>query len=145
MTTIAWDGTTLAGDSLGDRGGLKFTVQEKVFRLPGVGLFGASGNWTDVLAVRDWLAGGDKPSSLDEFSGILIHFDGRQELIAKNMLRHPVPMIPFALGSGRDFAIAAMLCGKNARQAVELACGLDTYSGLPVTGITLAGNVMKNK
>jgi ATP-dependent protease HslVU (ClpYQ) peptidase subunit len=38
----------------------------------------------------------------------------------------------WAFGSGRDFAIAAMACGKSAREAVEIACQFDTGCGLGV-------------
>lgn len=35
----------------------------------------------------------------------------------------------YATGSGRDFAIAAMHCGRTAKEAVEIACLYDVYSG----------------
>lgn len=41
-----------------------------------------------------------------------------------------------AVGSGRDFAIAAMHYGKSAREAVELACLYDVSTGLPLTEIS---------
>jgi ATP-dependent protease HslVU (ClpYQ) peptidase subunit len=34
-----------------------------------------------------------------------------------------------ALGSGRDFALAAMYLGKNAREAVEIAMEFDLETG----------------
>jgi ATP-dependent protease HslVU (ClpYQ) peptidase subunit len=34
-----------------------------------------------------------------------------------------------AMGSGRDYALAAMHLGRNSRKAVEVACALDTGCG----------------
>jgi ATP-dependent protease HslVU (ClpYQ) peptidase subunit len=34
-----------------------------------------------------------------------------------------------ATGSGRDYALAAMHCGKTAREAVEIACLFETGCG----------------
>lgn len=44
-----------------------------------------------------------------------------------------------AAGSGRKFAIGAMAAGATARAAVEIACGNDIYSGLPVIEHELNG------
>ncbi len=38
-----------------------------------------------------------------------------------------------AVGSGADFAIAALACGKDALGAVEIACQLDCFSGGVIT------------
>lgn len=43
----------------------------------------------------------------------------------------------FACGSGRDFAIAAMFLGRNAREAVEVACNFEASCGLGVDVLTL--------
>lgn len=34
-----------------------------------------------------------------------------------------------AIGSGRDFALAAMYCGRSAHEAVSIAMGFDGYTG----------------
>lgn len=57
----------------------------------------------------------------------------------------PYPMkmkTPCAIGSGRGYALAAMLAGADARKAVEIAIKLDTGSGgevyhLPLTGVPI--------
>lgn len=36
---------------------------------------------------------------------------------------------PFAIGSGRDFALAAMDMGASAKEAVEAAAKRDVYTG----------------
>ena len=42
-----------------------------------------------------------------------------------------------AIGSGRDFAMAAIALGKNAREAVELAAQFDIYTGGDVECVQL--------
>jgi hypothetical protein len=39
---------------------------------------------------------------------------------------------PHAIGTGREYAMAAMMLGKSAAEAVALACKLDSGSGLPL-------------
>lgn len=41
-----------------------------------------------------------------------------------------------AVGSGGAYALGAMLAGKNAVEAVKIACRLDNNSGLPVESIS---------
>ena len=45
---------------------------------------------------------------------------------------------PVAFGSGRDYALGAMLAGKSAREAVEIACKVDTGSGGKITSMNIA-------
>jgi len=60
-----------------------------------------------------------------------------------------------AIGSGRDFAMAAMYLGKTAREAVEVACALDSgcgngidtlawaaRSGHNIGGVTVDGEIL---
>lgn len=53
----------------------------------------------------------------------------------------PYPMTfedkTFAIGCGRDFAIAAMSCGCDARRAVEVACEHDAGCGMGIDTLTL--------
>lgn len=42
-----------------------------------------------------------------------------------------------AIGTGGEAALAAMMCGKNPREAVEVACCIDSQSGQPVTVLNL--------
>lgn len=42
-----------------------------------------------------------------------------------------------AWGSGRDFALGAMACGKSACEAVEVACKFDTGCGNGIDAIVL--------
>lgn len=137
MTTIAWDGKTLAGDTFADRGGLKYHVEAKVFDIPEVGvLFGGAGNLRDVLAVRDWLAKKIEKPTVSDFAGIIVRA-GSVGLMEDSLAELPLPFPKFAVGSGRDFAIAAMRLGSTAREAVELACEFDTFSAAPIVTVEL--------
>lgn len=131
MTTIAWDGRTLAGDQLADRGGLQHMVTTKVWRLDDGRLYGGSGDWPDVIAVRDWLNGkSDKPTVISDYAGILVGLDGSCEIVGARVdVRHPAPFPFFAVGSGRDYAIAAMHLGCSAAAAISVARLYDTYTG----------------
>lgn len=136
MTTIAWDGKTLAADTQSTSGGLPWTTI-KAYRLNDGRLFAGSGAAEDCEAVREWLEkGGDKPT-LKDFIGLLI--DNNSQCWSLEDKLHKIPVqAPFhACGSGRDFAMAAMHLGKSAREAVEFACLYDIYTGMPVTELSL--------
>ena len=45
---------------------------------------------------------------------------------------------PIAFGSGQNWALGAMMAGKSAREAVEIACKLDTGSGGKITSMNIA-------
>lgn len=130
MTTIAWDGQKLAGDTQGNCYGMKARA-EKVFRLHDGRLYGGSGEYQHVLAARDWLNGGDRPKfeSDDSFAALLVSLDGSCSRLEKCLVEMPVYESFAACGSGMDFATAAMHFGKSAREAVEVACALDVNTG----------------
>jgi ATP-dependent protease HslVU (ClpYQ) peptidase subunit len=84
-----------------------------------------------------WLLDGqveeDRPALDDgiEFSAIRLVSDGI--LLYAQDTRGPThTQDAFAVGSGSDFALAAMYLGATAEEAVELACELDIYCSLPV-------------
>ena len=45
----------------------------------------------------------------------------------------------YAMGHGRDLALAAMHLGHDARTAVEVACALDAFCGCGIDTMTLEG------
>lgn len=137
MTTIAWDGKTLAGDS---QASMFNGSTRKVSKIVNGWLYGACGQWQDAVAVRQWIVGGmdadKKPKVEDTFHAILITQDGLNVLENKLvLLRYDRPY--FAVGSGREYAMAAMLLGCDARHAVEVAAKLDTDTGGEITEVKL--------
>ena len=140
ITTIAWDGKTLAADRRAVHQDCISTSQ-KIFRLEDGRLVGAAGGWTVCQIWMDWLvAGGERPALLateeEYINGLEIRPDGN----CIQHLRHgSVPTFdPFiAFGSGKHFAMAAMACGKTAAQAVEIAAMFDPHTGNGIDTLTL--------
>lgn len=135
MTVIAWDGKTLAADKLANYNGLKRVVT-KIQRIDDL-LVAASGNAWAANEAFAWVKRGRKPEEYpacqrdkDDWALLLV-VERRQILVYE---RSPYPTTieegVFAMGGGRDFALAAMHMGADARRAVEVAshfcpdCGL---------------------
>lgn len=145
MTCIAWDGTTLAADRLAAYGGMTNEVT-KIHRVNGV-LVGGSGDLPFVLEMIEWVRAGRKPEdfppaqrSKDDWQPLLvIEVDGTTSLYE----RTPYPVRNknkhVAIGSGREFARAAMHLGRTAREAVEVACALSIECGGGIDVLSLGG------
>jgi hypothetical protein len=157
MTTIAWDGKLLAADRMSITGYLKHQLN-KLHYLARPGqqlLFGSSGDYDAGLAVLNWLkeggdytTGKDSPSLEREgaFSGLLVVLSAaslspRVYHLHERCIGVPIASLPFyAIGSGREFAIAAMRLGLNALQAVQVASELDHATGSGLSWRDLEGN-----
>lgn len=132
---ICWDGRTLAADKRCCVGGLVRTVT-KIHRVGGL-LVGGSGELSFILAVVEWVRGGrlaekfpaDQRNKDDYQPVLVIEADGTPSIYERTP--HPIRYEDkcCAMGSGRDFAMAAMHLGKTAREAVEVACALDAGCG----------------
>ncbi|MGH6820872.1 MAG: hypothetical protein ACREDU_08445 [Methylocella sp.] len=129
MTTICWDGKTLAADTFAH--GSVIVKVHKLYRLSDGAMFGAAGSCQEAMAVLAWLNGGEKPADLENFVGLIITRAGAQ-FLGERLMREPVLEPFYAIGSGAHFAIAAMACGKTAIEAVRLAERFDPYTGGPV-------------
>ena len=147
MTTIAWDGETLAADTrtcinnivaTEDRTKLfktsfdKWTIQGKE-----IIFFGVAGLTGSEFAIQDLLKVGINPDTewaphLD-FTAICVTKFGSIFIINKDEnTSHPQVVFqkePYAIGSGGVIARTAMLCGKTSAEAVGIAKMLDVYSG----------------
>lgn len=124
MTTIAWDGTYLVGDTQA-RAVIKRLVV-KVFQINKDVWFGGSGLYDDVLLVRDWLKYNDtKPELDDSFTGIIIR-KGVANRIEQKLVEYPIQESHHAIGSGSAYAMMAMYLGKTAEEAVALASIFDS-------------------
>lgn len=134
----------MAADKLADSGGLRVSVT-KIYRINGhlVGSAGCSPAANEIMA---WFARGADPSDFPEhqrsnenWAGLLVvKPDGG--ILKFEATPYPVILDPgqqMAIGSGRDFAMAAMLLGKDAMGAVEVACRLDCGCGGGVDFLTL--------
>ena len=142
MTTIAWDGRTLAADRQATVGNAVFMVN-KLHRHDGwlLAYCGDSDAGEEVLA---WFKAGAKPEDFperqrhdDRFAPLVAIRAG--EILRYERTPHPIRYPPqkFAMGSGRDFALAAMHCGKSAAEAVEVAAMFDPGTGFGVDAMEL--------
>lgn len=143
MTVIAWDGTTLAGDKLANMAGLRVSVT-KIHRIAGC-LVGSSGSSAEANELMAWFSRGADPKDFPEarrdsenWSGLLVI---RPDLTVLKYEHTPYPVIldpgqKVGIGSGRDFAIAAMHFGANAETAVLVTNRLCSDCGLGVDTLT---------
>lgn len=139
MTTIAFRDGVMAADSRYTTGGI-ISKGTKLFRKR-VGkktvVIGVAGSVAASRKFVDWYGTGTAmpedlvPSDGQEFVALI--WDGAKLWIVEH-LGHPYEVEDeyCAIGSGASFALAAMDCGKSAREAVRIACKRDCYSGLPV-------------
>ena len=159
MTTIAFDGLTMACDSCWTYGGTIDTLSTKIIRLASGGLLGMAGqnDGRNIVALVDKAK---TPSQLPSYDAImavradvlaiLVLPKGRVYKIAttltspgnweEDMGDYGMWEItgPFAsVGSGGDLALVAMDCGKSARDAVRIACKYDPNSRAPIHAIQL--------
>lgn len=141
MTVIAYDGRTLAADKLATNGGTKLTTV-KIRRVP-LGMVGASGDVHVTRALVVWAEKGfkveDFPSEAkDNGSQLLLIGHDRRKLLYCGSA-HPAELEDdlISIGSGRDYAMAAMHLGHDARSAVQVACDLDVYCGGGITTLEL--------
>lgn len=134
MTTIAYDGRTLAADT---QSSMMRGKALKAFRLEDGTLFGACGEAQDAIAVRDWLEdGGEKPKVQDTFHAIVIK-DGELYTLENKLVLMLQCRPFFAIGSGRDFAMAAMHLGKTAVEAIGISHQFDVDTGSEVTALAV--------
>lgn len=144
MTTIAWDGFTLAADKMAASGNTKHGLVTKIFRVNG-SLVGITGSLCEGLALLDWFRGGADPKSVPDVGD---DCDSRLVVITpeKSIQVYEVPYtLPIvfensfqAFGSGRDFALAVMSHGMDARSAIVTASRFDLYTGGGVDTLKLA-------
>lgn len=150
MTVVAWDGTTLAADRLAINGNTRGTTR-KIYKVvcPGKNgviekhLVGVTGLQWKGMEMLDWYKRGASPSdfpecarsSNDTASLLVIRPEGACRFEGGPV---PLPILDSytALGSGRDFALAAMHMGGTAERAVQVACDLDAYCGAGLDWMT---------
>lgn len=143
MSVIAWDGTTLAADKQAVFGGNLILATTKIFRVADalVGYAGGADFGEQMLA---WLRDGAHPEEFpssqrdrEDWAGMLVIRHGSPILRYE---RTPYPIRfeskHIAIGSGRDFAMAAMYLGYSAVRAVEVASALDSCCGVGVDALT---------
>ena len=135
MTCIAFDGVTLAADKRACYG-TTITTVTKIRRIGDL-LVGGAGESSFIGAMLDWIEKGRDPATLpktqadkDDWQPVLvIEADGTTSLYERTAhpIRHEQQHI--AIGSGREYAMAAMYLGCTAKDAVAVAIALDSTCG----------------
>lgn len=142
MTTIAWDGRSLAGDRRISSGTIVYT-STKVRRTADGRLIGATGDYGVCIAMLDWLEkGGTRPECQDSdrwAAALEILPDGTCWMHNRET-RWRVEDEFVAVGSGRDYAMAVMALGHPARLGVEIASRFDPGTGNGVDELAFAGS-----
>lgn len=136
MTVIAWDGKTLAADKQSTCAGFGTTVTK--IHKTAAGIVGFAGSAPHARALITWFDSGAEldrwPASRDATNwadALLILPSGEVREYAGNGGGHYelVEDAFTAMGSGRDYALAAMHLGHGAKKAVQVACELDITCG----------------
>lgn len=145
MTTIAWDGKTLAGDRRITANGVVNTESTKVHKRKDGALIGISGELCTSSEFVRWFMKGEKgkkpplkamATSELAASAIIIRPNGTVEAHDQDGW-HVVESSRYAIGSGGNFAMVAMKCGAFADRAVEIAAEFDVYTGSKVDCVSL--------
>lgn len=135
MTVIAFDGRILAADCRAESAGRIITVR-KIFTLPDGSAMAGWGNLMRILQIMAWYADGalphlfPLPSNPDQWGSVVIVDRFRRVYVYEDAATPFEVLDPvFAEGSGGSAAKAAMLCGKDAIEAVRVACKIDMGCG----------------
>lgn len=130
MTTVAWDGKEMAADSQATNGTLILS-STKIFKADNyiMAFTGSIDEGYMFKAILDEEIKTKDCRFTKGFCGLVWQEDGTIEEYFDTMVPVPVEEKYCTAGSGSEIALAALMCGKSAREAVELAKKLDIYTG----------------
>jgi len=143
MTTIAWDGKTLAVDSRATSDG--YVMTDKCKKLyTGVGQYVAAamcGDEAEAVDMMDWLrTGGKAPECKEGVIIVAVMEDGTAHKFTGGIETPIKVQVPYADGSGWIVALASMDAGLNAVEAVKAARKRDIYTGGPVKSFKIGAD-----
>lgn len=143
MTVIAWDGKTLAADKRATLAGYGGGTVTKIHRVNG-SLCAFSGSLDTAVEMLEWFrAGADATKypkrQADENDATFMVITPDRAVMVYERSPHPLRFEEGAraMGSGRDYALAAMYLGYPASTAVEVASALDVNCGNGVDTLDL--------
>lgn len=135
MTTIAWDGKTLAADTQWTCAYVQQHSTPKIHTANGIA-WGAAGDAGSALLFDEWMRDGrpdDKKPYFDKDLFVAIVVENGKAFRYEYALI-PIPAgRPAATGSGGEIAMGAMMAGATAQRAVEIAIALDMGCGGEIT------------
>lgn len=143
MTTIVWDGKTLAADRLVTVGGIREGAMNKIVKRKKDGaLAGGAGAAAMVAAFHRWFLKGEKGKRPELRAGdsnascFIIRPDHTLE-VHEELGWFPLMADNYAAGSGYELAYGAMSMGADATLAVQVATERNTDSGGPIDTLEL--------
>jgi ATP-dependent protease HslVU (ClpYQ) peptidase subunit len=143
MTVIAWDGHTLAADK---RAGTDMPrTVTKIYLARNGSLVGFTGFAHGDMEMLAWFNNGAKPDDFPQIHRDEAKSSHMLEITPEGQIRtyangpYPATLEDkfHAMGSGRDFAMAAMHLGQTAEQAVAVAIALSAGCGNGIDTLTL--------
>lgn len=150
MSVIASDGKTIAADTQWTSMAMRTELggaTPKLYHIRGCAL-GCAGEARRIVQFIDWARAGAKPYNQPEwpdedkkgifFQALELTGDRQLFLWDATLVRVAIPA-PYSIGSGAPFALAAMFCGKDPGEAVDLAKQLDTDCGGDTVTVTPGG------
>ena len=137
MTTIVWDGKTVAADGMGVWGGTCYRTQKLrlVQRAPGdFWVFGLSGDAPHCQALFEYWEGlrSEAPIPTPEtgINALCVELASGKCWFASDQRLVWTPVSGnFAIGSGAEYALGALMVGTSALMAVKVAGQLDVNTG----------------
>lgn len=148
MTTIVYDGKSLVSDSQSTIGDQIYEEDcQKVF--PDIGPFavlGVAGNYQDALDIIetikhytliDQIRGLDFKELKWNCAMLALTHDGQLWYYTGDKSFELRPDLPFAIGSGGDYALGALAMGATAEEAIKVASRYDPYTSNQVQVATL--------
>lgn len=138
MTTIAFDGKLLAADTqITGNDCFVAGYGNKIHKLSDGSYIAFAGSMNAMPAIIDYFETGKEPENKDvQFECLHIDSTGIAHDYYNNMQKG-FAVIPWVGGSGAQIALSALHCGKNAYQAVELACKLDIRTGGDIQSVEI--------
>ena len=134
MTTIAWDGKTLAADRQAHHGPSNTKYECKKLRVLNGRAIAGAGMKCLIDAMTDWITyGGDLPEACKqgEYTVVVASAENECEVYEGAPIPLKIPAgVKLAWGSGAQAAMAAMECGKNAEEAIVIASRVDLDTGM---------------
>ena len=145
MTTIVWDGKTLAADKKMVLGGGSGHTVTKIKKIGGELYFGA-GDGDAVAAMLEWAS--KEGNTLPEFQKdekdyiafYCITSERKIIRIGRYGATREIEDKYFATGTGMHYALAVMAMGGDAVKAIEIAAMFDQDTGMGIDTLTLDGS-----
>jgi len=143
MTTIAFDGITLAGDTrIADDCTMSYARKVFALKRGAVGVAGDFARANEFVAwLRQWESGkaSDPPRDLTDVGAMYVTFKGEVYEFEESAIPYRILGRQHAIGSGAQAAMALMLHGANAVKAVKGAAKVDAGTGGRVAHIKIIG------